>query len=61
MKLLFVCTDNFTRSVIAELCMKDLLRRVNNTSVHVASAGIRAASDIRLYPRALQPRCPIVQ
>ncbi|GGE03048.1 hypothetical protein [Paenibacillus nasutitermitis] len=24
MNIMFVCTDNFTRSVIAEFCMKDL-------------------------------------
>lgn len=47
--VLFVCTDNFTRSVIAEFCMKDYLRRNNKTSIQVASAGIRANSDISKY------------
>lgn len=49
MNILFVCTDNFTRSVIAEFCMKDYLKKTNNTSVKVASAGIRADSDISRY------------
>lgn len=49
MNILFVCTDNFTRSVIAEFCMKDFLRRNNKASIFVASAGIRANSDIGKY------------
>ncbi|MBJ7948893.1 hypothetical protein U9K47_25620 [Bacillus toyonensis] len=49
MNILFVCTDNFTRSVIAEFCMKNYLQKTNNTSVKVASAGIRANSDISKY------------
>ncbi|CAN7343469.1 hypothetical protein LJR153_001992 [Paenibacillus sp. LjRoot153] len=49
MNILFVCTDNYTRSVIAEFCMKDYLRKSNNLSVNVASAGIRASSDISKY------------
>ncbi|MFD2611603.1 arsenate-mycothiol transferase ArsC [Paenibacillus gansuensis] len=52
MKILFVCTDNYTRSVIAEYCMKDYLKGRNNTSVNVASAGIRATSDISNYSNA---------
>ncbi|WP_436245304.1 hypothetical protein [Paenibacillus sp. LjRoot56] len=42
MNIMFVCTDNFTRSVIAEFCMKDFLRRNSKTLIKVASAGIRA-------------------
>lgn len=49
LNILFVCTDNYTRSVIAEFCMKDYLKETNNTSVNVASAGIRATSDISKY------------
>jgi protein-tyrosine phosphatase len=49
LNILFVCTDNFTRSVIAEFCMKDFLRKNNKTSITVASAGIRANSDISKY------------
>jgi protein-tyrosine phosphatase len=47
--ILFVCTDNFTRSIIAEFCMRDYLRRNKITSINVASAGIRASSDISKY------------
>jgi protein-tyrosine phosphatase len=49
MNILFVCTDNFTRSVIAEFCMKNYLKKNNNTSINIASAGIRANSDISKY------------
>ncbi|MEE6452797.1 hypothetical protein RAH41_19720 [Gottfriedia acidiceleris] len=49
MNILFVCTDNFTRSIIAEFCMKDYLQKTNNTSVKVVSAGIRANNDISKY------------
>lgn len=47
--ILFVCTDNFTRSVIAEICTKDYIRKNNITSINVASAGIRASSDVSKY------------
>lgn len=49
MNIMFVSTDNFTRSVIAEFCMKDFLRRSNKTSIKVASAGIRANNDVSKY------------
>lgn len=49
LNILFVCTDNFTRSVIAEFCMKDYLSRNNIESMQVASAGIRANSNISMY------------
>lgn len=52
MNILFVCTDNYTRSVIAEFCMRDYLKKINSTSVHAASAGIRANSDISSYSNA---------
>lgn len=51
MNILFVCTDNFTRSVIAEFCTKSYLEKINNTSVQIASAGIRANSDISRYSK----------
>lgn len=51
MNILFLCTDNFTRSVIAEFCMKDYLKKTNNARVIVASAGIRANSDISRYSK----------
>lgn len=49
MKILFLCTDNFTRSVIAELCMRDYIVKNNLDSINVASAGIRGNSDISQY------------
>ncbi|PEJ59028.1 hypothetical protein CN692_05995 [Bacillus sp. AFS002410] len=49
MNILFLCTDNFTRSVIAEYCMTEYLKKTNNCLVNVASAGIRADSDISKY------------
>jgi len=49
MKILFVCTDNYTRSVIAELCTKQYLKENNNNAIKVASCGIRANSDISKY------------
>jgi protein-tyrosine phosphatase len=51
MKVLFVCTDNFTRSVIAEFCLRDYLIKNNITSLTVSSSGIRADSDISKYSR----------
>jgi protein-tyrosine phosphatase len=49
MKILFVCTDNFTRSIIAEYCFKDYLMRNHLHNITIASAGIRAHSDISKY------------
>lgn len=49
MNILFLCTDNFTRSVIAEFCSKNYLKKNNITDIKVASAGIRASSDVSKY------------
>lgn len=49
MDILFLCTDNYTRSVIAEFCAKNYLRLNHITDITVASAGIRASSDISSY------------
>ncbi|OMC71770.1 hypothetical protein BK126_06875 [Paenibacillus sp. FSL H7-0326] len=49
MKVLFLCTDNYTRSIIAEFICKDYLRKNQISNVQVASAGIRANSDISKY------------
>lgn len=49
MNILFLCTDNYTRSVIAEFCAKNYLNTNNITDITVASAGIRASSDISSY------------
>jgi protein-tyrosine phosphatase len=51
MKVLFLCTDNFTRSVIAEFCMRDYIRKNSLDSIKVASAGIRGNSDISQYSK----------
>jgi protein-tyrosine phosphatase len=49
MKILFLCTDNFTRSIIAEYCFKDFLTKNQFHDVEVSSAGIRAHSDVSQY------------
>lgn len=46
MKVLFLCTDNFTRSVTAEFCTKHFLKQNNITNIDVASAGFKAGSDL---------------
>jgi len=47
--VLFLCTDNFTRSIIAEYCFIDFLRKNPLDDFFVSSAGIRADSDISKY------------
>ncbi|MGY3717438.1 DUF2785 domain-containing protein [Sutcliffiella cohnii] len=49
MNILFVCTDNFTRSVVAEFCLKHYIKENNIDSIKVASAGVRANSDTSKY------------
>ncbi|RXJ04587.1 hypothetical protein DS745_04175 [Anaerobacillus alkaliphilus] len=49
MKVLFVCTDNFTRSVTAEFCFKEYLSRSGITNIEVASAGFKANSDLSKF------------
>lgn len=44
-KILFVCTDNFGRSVIAAYCLKDYLRKHQIDNIEVLSAGTNASSD----------------
>jgi len=52
MKIIFVCTDNFTRSKTAEFCLKYYLSQ--NPQLHLTSysAGINAYSDISKYSQA---------
>jgi protein-tyrosine phosphatase len=45
-KILFLCSDNFTRSVTAEFCLKDFLEKRNIDHIQVSSAGTDADSDI---------------
>jgi len=40
MKILFLCHGNICRSPMAEFVMKDLLRKVGRTDVHVESAAL---------------------
>lgn len=49
MKVLFLCTDNFTRSVTAEFCMKHFLVQNNISNIKVASAGFKANSDFSAF------------
>ncbi|OZM58219.1 hypothetical protein CIB95_01205 [Lottiidibacillus patelloidae] len=49
MKVLFLCTDNYTRSVSAEMCLKHYLKKNNIKGIEVASAGVRANSDLSKY------------
>ena len=42
MKILFVCTGNIFRSMSAEYCLKDYLKKNNISGVGVASAGTGA-------------------
>nr|WP_240948530.1 hypothetical protein [Bacillus sp. RO1] len=46
---MFLCTDNFTRSVTAEYCMKHFLKQNNITNIIVASAGFKANSDLSSF------------
>jgi protein-tyrosine phosphatase len=49
MKILFLCTDNYTRSVTAEMCLRHYINHNNIKDIEVASAGVRADSDISKY------------
>jgi len=42
MKVLFVCTGNIFRSMVAELCLRDYLKKENTLGIEVASAGTGA-------------------
>lgn len=44
-KILFVCTDNYGRSIIAERCLRDYLAKNHILDYEVASAGTHASSD----------------
>ncbi|WP_166242655.1 hypothetical protein [Paenibacillus turpanensis] len=51
MHILFLCTDNFTRSIIAEYCLKHYIEKHSLDQIAVSSAGIRATSDVSKYSK----------
>lgn len=44
-KIIFVCTDNFGRSIIVEYSLKDYLKKQRINGIEVSSAGTDADSD----------------
>ena len=48
-KVLFLCSDNYTRSITAEFCLKDFLKKENIDFIEVSSAWTDASSDISKY------------
>lgn len=46
MKIMFVCTDNFTRSVTAELCLRHYLTEQGLLHIECASSGTHSNSDV---------------
>ena len=46
MKIMFLCTDNFTRSVTAELCLRHYLKARDRQDIDCASSGTHANSDV---------------
>jgi protein-tyrosine phosphatase len=48
-KILFLCTDNYTRSVTAEFCLKHFLKKNKLTGFEVSSAGFKATSVLSKF------------
>ena len=48
-KVLFVCSDNYTRSVTAEFCLRNFLLKNNLSTIQSFSAGTQANSDTSKY------------
>jgi protein-tyrosine-phosphatase len=48
-KVLFVCSDNIGRSLMAEYLLKDYLRKNNRSDIEVSSCGTNANSDISSF------------
>ena len=46
MKIMFVCTDNFTRSITAELCLRHYLNEQDMQDIVCASSGTHSNSDV---------------
>ncbi|NDI35728.1 hypothetical protein [Chengkuizengella sediminis] len=49
MKILFLCTDNYTRSVTAEFCLINYLKKNNISHIEVQSAGFKSNSDLNKF------------
>lgn len=49
MRILFLCTDNYTRSVIAEFCLINYIQTKHINGIEVASAGFNSNSDISKF------------
>jgi len=48
-KILFICTDNVGRSLIAEYLLRDILEKLGRHDIEVSSAGIHADSDVSSF------------
>ena len=46
MKIMFVCTDNFIRSITAELCLRHYLNEQDMQDIICPSSGIQSNSDV---------------
>ncbi|MEI5908451.1 hypothetical protein WAK64_15485 [Bacillus spongiae] len=49
MKILFLCTDNYTRSITAEFCLVNYLKKNNLSHIEVQSAGFKSNSDLSSF------------
>jgi protein-tyrosine-phosphatase len=50
--VLFICTDNYTRSVTAEFCLKNYLNKQGIENIKVDSAGFKSESDLSRFSDA---------
>lgn len=49
LRVLFVCTDNYTRSVTVEFCLKHYLKLQGKNGIEVFSAGFKSSSDLSKF------------
>lgn len=49
MRILFLCTDNYTRSVTAEFCLINYIKDNHINDIKVSSAGFKANSDLSSF------------
>lgn len=52
MRILFLCTDNYTRSVTAEFCLINYIKTNHIGHIEVASAGFNSNSDLSKFSNA---------